>query len=250
MSPRSGNSSSTLLRGLTLLQRVSLADRPIRFSELREILPGATDTTISRLLQVLESEGYLKRAETSGYEPGDTFLSWIREVSDEDESFQSVAEKIVRKLCRASNESTAIAVFEGNRLRVVASETAEGAISVIRPNETLHFEGDHAGSLAALSLLTKPEQNDCIGDRYSRIGNAEELENSLSMTSEATPGPIFRDHSLSRPGICRIACPFQAGTKRGSLFFCLTETQADHQFDTLSDLLVLGRSEPERANIE
>ncbi|MBC2601755.1 helix-turn-helix domain-containing protein [Puniceicoccus vermicola] len=234
-------SSSTLLRGIKVLERISLEEEPVRFSELRQTLPGATDATLSRLLQTLEAADYVRRSGKVGYVRGPALQNWIQLCTGGSGGFQSVAENTVRQLCRITNESTALATFLNDRLIVVASQVAEGAVSIIHPGHTLHFEGDHAGALAILSLMTPEEQRQMVGGPLSSIASLAELQESLTRFRTSPDSEIFRDRSLARPGICRIAIPFQVGPHRGSLFLCLTETQADQSFAELTRHLSSSR---------
>jgi DNA-binding IclR family transcriptional regulator len=234
-------SSSTLLRGLKVLEQISLAGEPVRFSDLRQTLPGATDATLSRLLQTLEAADYVRRSGKVGYIRGPALQNWIQLCGTGSGGFQNLAKNTVRHLCRVSDESTALVTFANERLTVVASQVAEGAVSIIHPGHTLHFEGDHAGALAVLSLMDPAERRRMIESPLSTIPSVTELDESLARYRSSQSPEILRDHSLARPGICRIATPFQTGPHRGSLFLCLTETQADENFSELTQQLLASK---------
>jgi len=145
---------STLARGLRVLEALSVADGPLRFSDLKALLPGLTDSTVSRLLQTLETDGYVAKESTLGYVSGPALRAWFERMAILPKSAIEVFRQVALNLSWLSNESAAIAILQDARLTVVASQLVEGAVSIIGVGGCLHFEADHAGSMALLRALT------------------------------------------------------------------------------------------------
>lgn len=236
---RTSNSKGALpalSRGLRLLEYLSLSEqRSVRFSELKQVLPELTDSTMSRLLQSLEVDGYIKRARGAGYQTGPALNRWVRLLRNRPGSPVEVYRRAVLELVRMSNESAAIALLGEERLTVVASEAAVGAVSVIEAGGTLHFEADHAGSLALLSVLPVEVRRSLLAGPYSHLSDEASFEEACRTLQ--IDGQVYRDQSVQRPGICRIAMPLSIGDVVAVVFFCLTIESADQNYPKLVQLL-------------
>ena len=234
--PSPGNITSALIRGLKILQRVSEAKQAVRFSDLREALPGIQDSTLTRLLQNLEAAGYLKREERNGYSAGEELAQWLGGLKVRIRNPAQIYHQAVFDLVTRSNESAGIAIMERDRLAVVSSQTAPGAVSVIEAGQTLHFEADHAGSLVVLADLDKTKRNALLRSSFSRMENEKTFQAALG--SLVKKGEVCLYRSAARPGICRMAAAFRSGDIRGAIFLCLTETRAKQDFAGLREVLV------------
>lgn len=240
----------TLARGLRLLEHVSSSAEPVRFSELRELLDGATDATISRLLQSLESEGYVERVGKAGYAPGPRFEMWMIRRHQTDLDFPQTCRRLVIQLSQRSNESAAIIAFQAGRLTTVASHTAEGAVSVLDIGQTLYYERDHAAALAFIDSQRTATRKQLIQSPLSRIRSLEELlgaiRTSIRTGLRTAQTKVFLDQSEARPGISRLAVPFKTQTQSGAIFLCLTTAQAKANLETLAAHLQTTREQIER----
>lgn len=236
----------TLARGLRLLEQVSSSAEPVRFSELRELLDGATDATISRLLQSLESEGYVERVGKAGYAPGPRFEMWMNRRHQTDLDFPQTCRRLVIQLSQRSNESAAIIAFQAGRLTTVASHTAEGAVSVLDIGQTLYYERDHAAALAFIDSQRTATRKQLIQSPLSRIRSLEELRRAIRTSIRTAQTKVFLDQSEARPGISRLAVPFKTQTQSGAIFLCLTTAQAKANLETLATHLQTTREQIER----
>jgi hypothetical protein len=108
-------------------------------------------------------------------------------------------------------------------------------VSIIGPGTTLHFEADHAASLAVLELLPERERLRLLEGPYSRIGGREPY--LLGRGRLCRQGEVVMDQSLERPGISRVAIAGVSGDRRGTLYLCLTEKQARERLAELAGIL-------------
>ncbi len=232
---------SSLIRGLKLLEHLSSAVEPVRFSDLRDVLSGATDATLSRLLQMLEGAGYVERREREGYVAGPSLECWMRQCQAKEPDFGQLCERSVQQLSMSTNESAGFVLLEVDHLSLLASCTAEGAVSIAPAGSVFHIEADHAASLAVLSALTKKHVRQLIRGPYSRIASVEDWSEADQVSAVSNDPPIYLDRSRQRPGICRMATPVQVGERIGALFLCLTVEQARTHQERLQVALVKAR---------
>lgn len=233
----------SLSRSLAILRLISCAGKPVRFSELREALDELPDSTLARLLRRLEEGGYLIREGRVGYLPGSRLEAWKNDLGKLPPDPLRRYRDCVKTLVRQTNESAGTAILEADRLVVTASETASGAVSIIPPGGILHFEEDHAASLAVLALLPPSERERLIGGSYSRISGPRALARGLRAARQEKG--LFIDQSRERPGISRIALAFKTGTVPGVVFLCLTGHQARTQSAFYAEALQAAKTELE-----
>lgn len=214
----------SLSRSLAVLRQVSCAGKPVRFSEMRKALDDLPDSSLSRLLRGLEEAGYLVREGRAGYLAGPRLAAWTSGLRGLPPDPLQRYRDCVKTLVRRTNESAGVAVLEADRLVVMASETASGAVSIIPSGETLHFEADHAASLAILALLPAGERARLVGSPCSRISRPQALARGLRAARQGAG--LFLDQSRERPGISRMAVAVKTGERLLSVFLCLTEKQA------------------------
>lgn len=235
------NPDSALSRGLKLVEHFLQTDRPVRFTELRELLPGIPDSTLSRLLRTLEENGCIAPVAKSGYTAGPRIAEWRRLAADSGKAdWSRRVEQAVHELARLTNESAAYAELRDDRLAVAVSVTVPGAVSVIGPGSTLHFEADHAAALAVLNSLPPPQRQRLIEGRYSRIPDSFAYHEGIRNFKQ--DDIIFLDRSRERPGICRIAVPVETPVRHGALFLCLTLDRAAEAQGALVDQLLRQRN--------
>lgn len=235
MTASRSNPDSALIRGLRLLEHILQAGGPVRFSELRDALPGVPDSTLARLLRSLEEHGYIVSVSKSGYTPGPQMGAFLSAATRRGISPPEAVEQAVRELCRRTNESAAFVKLETDHLSVLFSLTVSGAVSVLPPGGLLHFEADHAAALAVLQLLPARARKRLLASRYSRIPSPKDY--TCALAASRRPDGSFLDHSTERPGICRMAVPVRYGDLIGALFLCLTEQHAGKSADSLAAAL-------------
>lgn len=227
--------SLAVSRGMSVLRTLGREAGPVRFSDFRRTLPGLSDSSLSRILRGLEEAGYLVRHGERGYGPGPELEQWQCELAARPLSAVEQDERAVRELVRRTNESAGAAFLESGRLVVTASRTADGAVSIIGPGSTLHFEADHAASLAVLEILPERERLRLLEGPYSRIGGRERYVRGRERLRRE--GSVVMDQSLERPGISRVALAAASGDRRGTLYLCLTEKQARERLAELAGIL-------------
>jgi len=223
--------SSALGRSLAILQAASLADRPLRYSDLKASTPGISDSTFSRLLRSLERSGYLVHVPEAGYAPGPGIRRWTDAIRQSPRDFSDIAAETVDVLTAATQESAALALLEDSTIRIVESRTMPDAVSVVRKDGILHFEDDHAASLAILHQLPPDRRTALLTTRHSRIRTTTRYVSGVKAALRAEG--FWLDQSRARPGICRMALPFQRHGKPGAVFFCLTLVSAQQRKDVL-----------------
>lgn len=224
MASPSPPSLHALTRGLKLLERISVSPGPLRFSDLREVLPRVGDSTLTRLLQGLVAADYLKRVEAEGYTIGPAFDAWRESFFAKGPDLSALAKLAVEDMARSTDESAGICILANDRLAVLESHTVPGAVSIIHPGETIHFEPDHAAALVVLTQLKPGKQKQLLAGPHSRIADSSELNDA--MQAAQWHGDSCMDRSTQRPGICRIAKAFRHGDNQGAVFFCLTTERA------------------------
>lgn len=220
---------NALSRGLRLLEAVSVADAPLRFSDCRELLPGIGDSTLARLLQGLETEGYLERAEGEGYAPGPALREWRGRLTRQGPDFPSLAREAVAGLVRAADESAAVCLLEGDRIVTVTGHSVPGGIQVMRPGDTLHFEADHAAALVILQSLSPAARRRLLAGPHSQI--ADESAYAEGLAAARWEDGLCRDQSRLRPGVSRIARGFRCRGQPGAVFYCVTTERARRSAD-------------------
>lgn len=238
--------NNILSRGLAVLQAVSTADRPLRFSELRTVAMHVPDSTLCRLLQSLESSGHLTHQPDVGYTPGPQIQHWLKAVRKSPQSFQDCAAAQIQILTSTIRESAAVALHDGEAIRILKSKTEPDAISIIEEGEILHFESDHAASLAILHQMKNAALNQALKSRYSRIRNAQEYGKAVKATLRKDG--LWLDRSQIRPGICRMALPFSYHKCPGAIFLCLTLETARKKTTALFHALRIAQQELQKAD--
>lgn len=226
--------NAALARGLKVLEYVSLQAGPVRYSAISAQLSGINDSTLSRLLRSLESLGYLIR-ETDGYTLGAAWKRWQTLLQSKPLNDAEVFERMVLDLVCRTNESAGVALLMEDRLVVVASRTAREGVSIIGEGDVLHFEADHAASMAVLDSLPESARLACLDSPYSRMADRDAYVAGREALHEENG--VFLDRSLTRPGICRMAVCFERGAVYGSLFLCMTRERAEAGFSELAACL-------------
>lgn len=222
--------NASLARGLTLLRFLTTAGQNesiLRYRDLKSVLPGITDATLSRLLSDLETLGYVEKDGTSGYRPGKMLHAWMRDINRHPEALRDRMRTAVNRLIDETGESAALASLHGDRILIEYSKTAacEGSVRIIETGATLHFEPDHAGALAILESLDPDQQHTLIRGPRSRFQSGDTLAKAAAAFRRE--GSLWWDSSRIRPGICRIALPLRFNDWHGCLFLCLTQVQAE-----------------------
>lgn len=232
------NASATvpgLVRGLRLIRHLLLAGQPVRFKDLRPVLPGVPDSTLTRLLKSLEEHGYLVSHPRDGYSPGPELAEWQRSLRETRPSRSEMLARTVTRLAGRTNESAAFALLEGDHISISASRTVFGAVSVIPAGSVLHFEADHAAALAILSQLSGTERRRHLRGPTSRI--ADEATCRQATEACSLGDGLYMDASRERPGICRLAAALPVDGQPGALFLCLTRQRAEEAREALLALL-------------
>lgn len=231
---------SALSRGLAILESVSLATRPLRFSELRAVAPDMPDSTLSRLLRSLEVSGHLARVSDAGYASGPETCRWLAAIRKSSRDFRDVAAEVIQVLTSTTHESAAVALLGEEAIQIVKSQTVQEAIWIIREGQLLHFEADHAASLAILHQLPSTRRREALKSSRSRIRNLAEYTAAVKATRQ-TDG-LWLDHSRERPGICRMALEFAHAGQPGAVFLCLTIESARQRYKALGLALRAAQS--------
>jgi len=231
--------NAALTRGLAIVEAVSRASGPLRFSELRAVIGEISDSSLARLLRSLESSGHLQRDADEGYKMGRRLAAWQAALRVGPTDWRVRLQVEIQQLCQMAHESAAAAYLQQDQITVAYGQTVEGGVTVMRTGTLLHFEADHAGSLAILAALPANLRNQLLVSRFSRIPDREEYRVGVE---EARRGKgLWLDRSRERPGISRLAVALTVNGRPGSLFFCLPTESALARYGQLSTALLEAR---------
>ena len=184
--PASNSSSKpsllSLQRGLAVLDLlIRSGTGRMRYSEMKAALPGVQDSTLARLLKSLEALGYVERLADAGYRLSSRVFEWGPYLNRARPAFADLARIEVERLAVEGGESACLVVLENDRIAVCESLSVEGGIRVISAGDTLHFEPDHAGAVAVLSLLSAGERERLLAGPFSRFPAGENFVHTVFM---------------------------------------------------------------------
>lgn len=222
-------------RGLHILDQLIRSKRPLRYNELRARLPGIQDSTLSRILKALETYGYADRDPELGYRITSKVQSWSLYLNTSPADLQTLALSELNRLTEIGQESAAIAVFSEDCLRILCSHTVIDGIQVIEPGQLLHYETDHAASIAVLAALPHKQRQKCLKSMHSRFPDQYNFKNILGEMQKDSG--ILIDRSEARPGICRMAKSFIYNQQIGAIFYCLPSEACRRNEARLTHLL-------------
>jgi len=224
-----------LSRGLAVMTLVLQAPEGLRYSEIKSFWPGLADSTLSRLLRSLESSGHLRRDERAHYRAGEAVEPWRRALSSQSPTLREQLDQLVHDVSAAANESAGVAALETDHLRFLSTHSLPDTVSIASPGGLLHFEEDHAASLAILGQLSPEVRRPLLAGRTSRI-DSEAMFQAGWQTAICDRG-LLLDEARARPGISRMAVPIRVEQKPAALFLCLTTASAHRDFERLSRVL-------------
>jgi len=122
----SGGHSQSLVRGLTLLEYLSLSPRGLALSELAEMAELAPSTT-HRLLQALQSQGFVSQENEQGLWRIDVKTFRIGNSFLEARDFVATSRPYLRRLTRDSGETANLGIRDGSAAVFLAQhESAAG----------------------------------------------------------------------------------------------------------------------------
>ncbi len=214
-----------------------------RYSEIKLCFTGITDASLNRLLKALMASNVLMKAVDGRYCLSTRISRWGELLTNNLQWRDRVVAE-VDSLAAAAAESAAFGLLETDRIEIVHSCSWRDSIMVIEPGEVLHFESDHAGSIAVLSRLPTAEIERLIRGPFSRIDQLGQVREAVDKWRYEG---AFKDCSARRPGISRIAVAVQVDDIRaGCLFYCLPTLRAERRSRELAELLEDGRLRLER----
>lgn len=226
-----------LERGLTIINHMILTQDTIKYSELKQVLPGISDASLGRLLLTLIEHDYVEKNADGEYILGEKVKSW-KTLMVGNIKFKSQCKSVVDQLVKELGESVAVAELVDNRIEIIYSCSAQDSISIIKTGEILHFERDHAASIAILNRLSQEHQMSLISGEYSKIDNFEALRDSIQNTLFKHKSNVYYlDHSIYRKGISRLAIPFNYLDKQCVIFICSLSSVIDDKKEIFFTLL-------------
>jgi len=227
-------------RGLIVIEALIDSPSGLRFIDLKRLLTGITDATLNRLLISLVESGHILRGD-SGYALSERVLDWGHILSGRITLTERI-EGAVTQISETLKESAGFCRLEEDRIGVVSSRSYPDSISILKSGALLHFEEDHAASLAILSLLEPDAQAKCLFSPHSLIDSREIFDESLEKFNR---GKIIADKSYRRPGISRIAIPLMTENKASALFICLPTAAVEKKISDVCDALLYWKKKLE-----
>lgn len=218
-----------LSRGLTILELLIKHPRGLRYTELKESLDGVGDASMGRLLTALTESGFAVK-QYNRYFASERVRSWL---SWDKNAVAVFIHKTVDAVADESGESAAFALYEGEQIRIAYSRNCQDSINIIPAGDTLHFEDDHAASLAVLGLLSEKERERALASPFSRSSIEAWKEGQRCFYRDG----YYADRSKQRRGISRIAVPWSDGQRRGALFLCLPTERLIKSEKRLAELI-------------
>lgn len=225
-------------RGLDILDTIISRNSPLKYSDIKKTLPSISDSSLNRLLVSLIDKDFISKDSNGRYISSLKLLRWkkilLGNQSLEDE-IRVAVDNVVNKL----DESAAFAHHTGNRIEIVFSRSAKDSISIISRGETLHFESDHAASLAIIDTFAEDGKLDCIKGPFSKIKNIQELENGLKMFKHKKRSTLYYlDESNYRKGVCRLAVHITIDKNPCVLFICAPTVRIEENLDSYLTVLI------------
>lgn len=207
---------TALDRGIQVIEHLLAKEGEASYSEIKQLFNGITDASLDRLLRALGASGCVNKISRGAYVLGARPIAWKNAVLA-DHAWETKIKHCVYQINEATGESAALAVLEDDRLRIAASRSVIDSISIIPAGSILHFEEDHAGSLAVLHNLPAEERARLISSAASRIDSIRQLENAIHTFSF---GSFFADKSSLRVGVSRLSVFVSTVKGPGSVFVC------------------------------
>ena len=170
-------------------------------------------SSLARLLSHLCELKLLNKNKQGLYEPGRRFSKWSKILSGSKDV--SAYNHLTKKIAELTEESTAIAILEYNKILVESVQLFPESVNIVPKGTLIHFERDHAASTAILFQLPEDVRKSFIGGEFSKIKSYKTLQNAHQRHKRASH---YFDKSISRPGISRIAYPILLGNKPGAIF--------------------------------
>lgn len=228
-------------RGLQILEYLISTAHPCKYSEIKKCLPGISDSSLNRLLKSLMDSSHIGKDENGLYYLNRKVLSWTT-VLTRHADFEAVINDCVFRLCHLVEESTGFAMFINDHIEIVKSRSYPDSISIIEEKGILHFESDHAASLAIMEGLSQSQIDEALRSKYSKIKTYEELQEGFFTFRK---GNCFADNSRTRIGVSRLAVKVESEDRLGALFLCLPTSRLKQRIDELSTSLLQNKQELE-----
>lgn len=228
-----------LTRGLELIDFFVGRSDGLRYSEIKAHWPALADSTLTRLLRSLEAAEWLLRDADALYHAGPRLLACEQRIRGTERPLRRRLEELARGLSLQTHESAAVVRWQGESLMTVASVSVPDGVSVLEYGHRLHFEADHAASLAVLAQLSRKERLACLHGPHSRI--ASERAYHAGVKAARREDGCWLDESCARPGVSRLAVGLTLGDLPGALFLCLTTATARRDYPRLSEALLTAR---------
>ncbi|PCJ62928.1 MAG: hypothetical protein COA79_02020 [Planctomycetota bacterium] len=222
-----------LTRGLTIIDGFIQSAQPQRYHQIKKMIEGITDASLNRLIQSLIEDCYIIKDNDGSYQLSNKVNLWGSHLSGQ-KNWNSIMEELIDKVSNDLGESAAIGVLENDRIIIKKSKSVQDSITIMKNNSTLHFESDHAASLAILDSVTITQRKKLIKSNYSSIKSYAEFDNAIKKFKRQD---IFTDKSERRNGISRVSISFTIDKKPATLFIATTTTSLKEDFPLYRDTL-------------
>ncbi|NQZ57341.1 MAG: winged helix-turn-helix transcriptional regulator [Lentisphaeraceae bacterium] len=214
---------TALDRGLVVIEFFLGKPQAQRFSEVKELFPGITDTTLSRLLKSLVASQHLKRSSEGLYEQGEALKRWHKILICEKPSPAEIIANCVKLLSWETGCSASWAALDKNHLAFHHTDNVVGSLSLGPHGIALYFEADHAASLCFLNSIDERQRRIFIEESpYSKIKDYDEYSEAIQKFS---CGSCFKDESRTRIGMSRFAINVKHEDINGVLFIGLSTAE-------------------------
>ncbi len=208
-------------RGLDLLESVITSINPLKYTDLKKSIPGISDSSLNRLITSLIEKEFLEKSLDGYYTEGVNLRKWTKFLIKES-NLNELIDHILGGLLDLTNESVGLAKLTDNRIEMIKRINADNSISIIPKGAILHFESDHAGSLAILDSLSHETRISLLENSFSRISSIKEYEEGIEKFKyiDGKQHIYFLDESVSRIGVSRLAVPLWINKELYVLFIC------------------------------
>jgi DNA-binding IclR family transcriptional regulator len=149
------------------------------------------------------------------------------------QKFEDKIKTLIENLVKRTGESAGFCLYRNKKLVILHSISCPDSINIIGPGNILHYEADHAASLAVMDLMTKEERDEALKSSYSLTTESDWLAGRKQFSKES----YYADLSRLREGISRLALPWQNKTDKGSLFICLPTIRMKQREERLIEIM-------------
>ncbi|MGL1890413.1 MAG: helix-turn-helix domain-containing protein [Spirochaetaceae bacterium] len=212
-------------RGLDIIDSLLINSTPLKYSDIKKRLADVSDSSLNRLLASLTEKRYIQKNSKNLYILGPELSRWSSILSGKQTMLQKL-ETAIDNIVSTTNESAAVACYNGEKITILLCKNAHNSISIIPKGETLFYEADHAGSLAIIDNMEPALKSKIVSEN-------SELLNGIDKYKIKADIPYYFDESVNRVGISRLAFPINIEGQPGAIFICAPTVRLKKDLDKM-----------------